>query len=361
MHDYLVVGSGVFGSVFAQQMKEKGKDVLVIEKRPHIGGNCYTENINNIHVHKYGPHIFHTNLDEVWDYINQFTKFNNYQHTAKVLHKGKIFSFPINLMTLYQLWGVKTPEEAKAKIERCIVPNPHPQNIEEWCLSKIGKELYETFIRDYTFKQWGKHPKELPCSIISRIPIRYNYDDNYYHTAKYQGIPLNGYTKIIENMLDGVKVEVGVDFESIKNSWRKYAKKLIYTGPIDAFYDYEFGELEYRSLKWENHHSTGDVQGCSALHHTDLSRPFTRSIEHKHFNPEIQTNHTIVSYEYPVDWKETKDPYYPINDEKNNNLFHKYQNIKEKDVTISGRLGIYKYLDMDTTISLALKTAKNEI
>lgn len=360
-YDYLIVGSGIFGATFAQQAKEKGKTALVVDKRSHIGGNVYTENKNGINVHFYGCHITHTDKKDIWDYMNRFVSFNNYRHKGIVNFKGKIFSFPINLMTMNQLWGVKTPEEAKRKIKEDIVPCEKPNNMEEYCLSTIGKTLYETFIEGYSTKQWNKHPKELSASIVKRLPVRYTFNDDYFHDLTYQGIPIGGYTKMVENMLDGIKVELNNDFNKMKNNWRDYANKLVYTGGIDNFYDYEYGELEYRSLKWEHQELKGDFQGHSCVNYTDLETPFTRIVEHKHFeNPEVEN--TIISKEYSVNWQETKDPYYPINNDKNNELYQKYRNLakKEKDVIISGRLGSYKYLDMDDTISMALKTAEKE-
>lgn len=360
--DYLVVGAGIFGATFAQQAKEKGKTVMVVDKRNHIGGNVYTKNVNGVNVHVYGCHIWHTNKKEVWDYVNRFVSFNNYKHKGMVNYKGKIYSFPINLMTLHQIWGVTTPEEGQKRMEEDRVIFENPRNMEEYCLSTIGKELYEIFIKGYTTKQWNKEPKDLPASIVKRLPVRYRFDDDYFLNSRYQGIPIGGYTKMVENMLDGAKVEIDTDFSKLKNKWKDYAKKLVYTGGIDNFYDYEFGELEYRSLKWEVQELKGDFQGHSCINYTSADVPFTRITEHKHFeNPENEN--TVISKEFSVDWKETKDPYYPINNDKNNDLYQKYRNLakNEKDVIISGRLGSYKYLDMDDTISMALKTAEKEL
>lgn len=361
-YDYLIVGSGIFGATFAQQAKEKGKQVMVIDKRPNIGGNVYTKNINGINVHVWGCHIFHTNKKEVWDYVNRFASFNNYRHKGVVNFRNKIYSFPINLMTLYQLWGVVTPEEAKQKMQEDLVPCENPQNMEEWCLHTIGRELYETFIEGYSQKQWNAHPKTLPASIVKRLPIRLTFNDDYFHDLDFQGIPIGGYTKMVENMLDGIKVELDTDFSSMKNSWKDYANKLVFCGGIDSYFDYQFGELEYRSLKWEQQELKGDFQGHSCVNYTAAEVPFTRIIEHKHFeNPEVEN--TIISKEFSVDWQETKDPYYPINNDRNNELYQKYRSLAktEKDVIISGRLGSYKYLDMDDTISMSLKTAEKEL
>lgn len=359
-YDYLIVGAGIFGATFAQQAKEKNKKILVIDKRDHIGGNVYTKNTNGINVHMYGCHIWHTDKKDVWDYVNRFISFNNYRHKGIVNFQNKIYSFPINLMTMSQIWGISTPSEAKRKIMEDIVPYTRPSNMEEWCLSTIGKKLYEMFIEGYSLKQWNKHPRELPSSIIKRLPVRFTFNDDYFHDLTYQGIPIGGYTKMVENMLDGIKVEIGEDFSKIKNKWKSYAKNLIYCGGIDSYFENTFGELEYRSLKWTHENLKGDFQGSPVINYTSHEIPFTRIIEHKHFeNPDCEN--TVVSKEYSVDWKETKDPYYPMSDEKNNHLYRKYRNLaeKEKNVIISGRLGSYKYLDMDDTISMALKISKN--
>jgi UDP-galactopyranose mutase len=355
-YDYLIVGSGLFGSTFAQQAKENKKKVLIIDKRSHIGGNIYTENIDGINVHKYGCHIFHTNKQEVWDYVNRFVSFNNYRHKGVVNFKDKIFSFPINLMTLCQVYGVTNPNDAQKMMNQDKVLIHHPKNMEEWCLANIGKKLYKIFIEGYSKKQWGCHPKKLPSTIIKRLPVRLTFDDNYFHDFKFQGIPIGGYTKLIKNMIDGIKVELGTDYSEIKD-WKKYAKNLVFSGGIDQFFNYEYGELEYRSLKWEHEKLQGDFQGTSCVNYTDLKTKFTRIVEHKHFENSNLPN-TIISKEYSTTWKETKDPYYPITNEKNLNLYNKYKKLttQQKNVIISGRLGSYKYLDMDDTISLSLKT-----
>ncbi len=361
-HDYLVVGAGIFGATFAQQAKEKGKSVLVIDRRSHIAGNVYTENRNGVTVHRYGSHIWHTDKKDVWSYVNRFVSFNNYRHKGVVNFKGKMLSFPINLLTMSQLWGVRTPEEARRKVEEEKIPCERPRNMEEWCLSVIGKTLYETFIEGYSTKQWNKHPRELSASIVKRLPVRYTFNDDYFHDLTYQGIPVGGYTRMVENMLDGIKVEVGVDFEEVRHKWKDYADRLVFCGGIDQYFQYEFGELEYRSLKWEHEELKGDFQGHSCVNYTDLETPWTRIVEHKHFeNPDLEN--TIISREYSVDWRETKDPYYPINDDRNTSLYRKYRELAdgERDVLISGRLGSYKYLDMDDTISMALKAAEKEL
>lgn len=361
-YDYLIVGAGIFGATFAQKAKEKGKRVLLLDRRTHIGGNVYTENISGVNIHRYGAHIFHTDKQEVWDYVNRFASFNNYRHKGMVNFKGKMLSFPMNLLTMSQLWGVKTPEEARRKVEEEKVPCERPQNMEEWCLSVIGRTLYETFIEGYSTKQWNKHPRELSASIVKRLPVRYTFNDDYFHDLTYQGIPIGGYTKMVENMLDGIEVEVGVDFEDVRDKWSEYANRLVFCGGIDQYFQYSLGELEYRSLKWENEEIRGDFQGHSCVNYTDLETPWTRILEHKHFeNPDCEN--TIISREYSVDWRETRDPYYPINDEKNSSLYRRYRELAEKEqkVLISGRLGSYKYIDMDDTIAMALKLAEKEI
>jgi UDP-galactopyranose mutase len=361
-HDYMVVGSGIFGATFAQRAREKGKSVLVIDRRDHVAGNVYTKNVNGVTTHLYGCHIWHTDKKDVWDYVNRFISFNNYRHKGVVNFKGQMLSFPINLMTMSQLWGVRTPEEARLRVLEEIVPCERPQNMEEWCLSVIGRTLYETFIEGYSTKQWARHPRELSASIVKRLPVRYTFNDDYFHDLTYQGIPIGGYTRMVENMLDGINVELGTDFESVRKKWRDYADKLVFCGGIDNYFNYELGELEYRSLRWEHEEMRGDFQGHSCVNYTDLETKFTRIIEHKHFeNPESES--TVVSREYSVDWRETKDPYYPINDERNGDLYRRYRTLAEgeKDVIISGRLGSYKYLDMDDTISMALKAAEKEL
>ena len=359
--DYMVVGSGIFGATFAQRARAAGKSVMVVDKRPHIAGNVYTKDIGGVNVHMYGGHVFHTSKKNVWEYVNRFASFNNYRHKSVVNFKGKIYSFPINLMTMYQIWGVTTPDQARRRVLDEVIPCERPSNMEEWCLSVIGRTLYETFIEGYSAKQWGRHPRELSASIVKRLPVRYTYNDDYFHDLMYQGVPIGGYTRMVENMLDGIKVELGTDFSSIGN-WRDYADKLVYCGGIDAYFGYRLGELEYRSLRWEHEEMNGDFQGHSSVNYTDLETKFTRIFEHKHFeNPDSES--TVVSKEYSVDWKETKDPYYPINDKINGGLYRRYRNLaeQEKDVIISGRLGSYKYLDMDDTISMALKASEKEL
>jgi UDP-galactopyranose mutase len=355
--DFLIVGSGFFGSTFARLAAEKNKTCHVIEKRNHIGGNCYTEKVENINVHKYGPHIFHTNDVRIWNFINKFSNFINYRHSVKVNYKNKIYSFPINLMTLYQIYGVKSPQEAKEKLESLKIKT-NSKNLEDWAISEVGPELYEIFIKGYTKKQWNKDPKELPSSIIKRIPIRTTFSDRYFND-KYEGIPEDGYTSIFEKMLDhpNIKVETNLDLFNNKKELFSSANKVIYTGKIDEFYDYRYGELEYRSLRFENEIYDGDYQGCSIINFTEESVPFTRIVEHKHFELS-NSSKTIITKEYPDDYNFNKIPYYPINDEKNNNLYKKYSEIENNGkIIFGGRLGKYEYKDMHQIIASAITFA----
>jgi len=355
MYDFLIVGCGLFGATFANKAKENGKKCLIIDSRNHIGGNCYTENIEGINIHKYGPHIFHTNNDEIWDYINKFTKFNNYINRPKVNFKNKLFSFPINLFTLYQLWGVNTPEEAKNKLKEVKLKIKEPKNLEEWILSQVGEEIYYTFIYGYTKKQWGKEPKELPSFIIKRLPIRLNFDDNYFFD-KYQGIPIGGYTKMIENMVDGADIILNENYFDRKDYWDKKAKCIVYTGKIDEFFNYEYGQLEYRSLRFETKkYLIKDYQGNAVINYTDYNIPYTRIIEHKHFEFKDQ-EYTYVTKEYPDEWNKDKTPYYPVNNDMNNEVYKKYKDlsVKETKVIFGGRLAEYKYYDMHQIIGSAI-------
>jgi UDP-galactopyranose mutase len=359
-YDFLIVGCGLFGVTFAQQAKEKGKRCLIIDSRNHIGGNVYTENKDGINIHTYGPHIFHTNNDEIWNYINKFTKFNYFINRPKVNYKDKLYSFPINLFTLYQLWGVKTPEEAKLKLESVKVKIEEPKNLEEWTLSQVGEEVYYTFIHGYTKKQWNKEPKDLPSFIIKRLPIRLNFDDNYFFD-KYQGIPIGGYTKIIENMTDGIEVILNENYFDRRDYWNQKAEKVIFTGKIDEFYNYKYGELEYRSLEFKTErHEIKDYQGNAIINYTDENIPYTRILEHKHFEFGEQ-DYTYITKEYPNNWDRNKIPYYPINNDKNNDLYKKYRQISEKEnnILFGGRLAEYRYYDMHQIIGSALQKSKN--
>ena len=361
-YDFLIVGSGLFGSVFAHEATKAGKKCLIIEKRNHIGGNCYTEKIDNINIHTYGPHIFHTNDKKIWDWIQQFGEFNQYKHSPKVNYKGEIYSFPINLLTLNKLWGVTTPEEAIKKLKEVKVKYDNPRNLEEWILSQVGNDIYETFIKGYTKKQWNKEPKELPSSIIKRLPIRTNYNDNYFFD-RYQGIPIDGYTNLFKNMLKGIDILENIDYFSEKDKWDSIANKIVFTGKIDEFFGYKFGELEYRSLTFvEERLETEDYQGCSIVNYTDLETPQTRVTEHKHFD-NAKSDVTWITKEYPKNFKNGDIPYYPINDDKNNELYKKYKQLADStpNVIFGGRLSEYKYYDMHQIIASALTKLKKYI
>jgi len=357
-YDFLIVGAGLFGSVFARELTDAGAKCFVIDKRSHIGGNCYTKSNKGIHVHKYGPHIFHTNSDEVWQYMNKWCEFNSYINSPKVLYKDKLYSFPINLMTLNQLWGVKTPEEAERKLKEVRISIEKPCNLEEWILSQVGEEIYNTFVYGYTKKQWGRDPKDLPSSIIRRLPIRLTYNDNYYND-KYQGIPIGGYTQIFEKLLYNIPKATNTDYLSNRNNFDSLAKKVVYTGPLDEFFDYSLGVLEWRSLRFEQEALQGDYQGNAIVNYTEYDIPYTRVIEHKHFE-QIQSDHTIITREYPQKWDKSKDKYYPINDEANNDLCQRYKKlIDTRKYIFGGRLADYKYYDMHQVVGSALHTCQS--
>lgn len=361
-YDFLIVGAGLFGSTFAHEVTRAGKKCLVIDKRNHIGGNCYTENVDGINIHKYGPHIFHTNNTKIWDWIQQFGEFNNYKHSPKVNFNDKIYSFPINLLTLQQLWGVKTPEEAKQKLKEAAINIDNPKNLEEWIISQVGVEIYEIFIKGYTMKQWNKDPKELPSSIIKRLPIRTNFDDNYFFD-RYQGIPVGGYTKLFENMLDGIDIMLGIDYFSDRQKFDSISDKIVFTGKIDEFFNYQFGELEYRSLTFiEEKHEVPDYQGCSIVNYTDYNVPYTRVTEHKHFE-NLKNPITWITKEYPKNYEKGDTPFYPINDEKNNERYKKYKELADNlpNVIFGGRLAEYKYYDMHQIIGSAITKSKKFI
>ncbi len=356
-YDFLIVGSGLFGSVFARQMADRGCNILVIEKRAHIGGNCFTETIEDITVHKYGPHVFHTGSVTAWQYINRFVDFFPFINRPKVFYKGKIYSFPINLMTFYQLWGVTTPQQARQKLKAQIEHIKNPNDLQEWCLSKVGKEIYDIFIKGYTKKQWNKDPQTLPVNIIKRIPIRFNFDDSYYND-KFQALPVGGYTRIFEKLLQGIDIYLKTDFFTDRNYWSSLAEKIVFTGKIDEFFDYSLGPLEYRSLHFESEIFDGDFQGTAVINYTDEDVPYTRIIEHKFFEYKNQTK-TVITREYPQNCNKDKIPYYPINDARNNHLYQQYKGLadRQRKVIFGGRLATYTYLDMDDTILAALQAA----
>ena len=367
MYDFLIVGAGLFGATFARIATDKGKSCLVIDRLPHVAGAAHDFRWNDTGqlVSSYGAHIFHTHSEDVWKFINQFSTIQPFINRPKVLSRSTVYSFPINLMTLHQMWGVVTPNEALKKIKEVRVPCEHPRNFEEWALSKIGRELYETFIYGYTKKQWMTEPSNLPSSIIQRLPIRLTYDENYF-SAKYQGMPTEGYTKLVENILEGIAVRLGVDFFTL-GDWTKYAKRLIFTGPIDKLFNYEFGKLDYNTLRFEHKAFKGDYQGNAVFNYADISVPYLRSVEHKHFKPNYlkhyspysEQTETIVSFDYPVAFSEHPEPYYPIRDDKNLALFQKYSSLlTDQSIIIGGRLGKYVYCDIDQTISSAMEKAK---
>ncbi len=372
MFDYLVVGAGLFGAVFAHEAHKRGKRVLVIDRRDHIAGNVYTENVGGINVHKYGAHIFHTSNKEVWDYIQQFAEFNRYTNSPVARYKDELFNLPFNMNTFSQMWGVKTPAEAQKKLDEQkaeaieSLNGREPANLEEQALSLVGRDVYEKLIKGYTEKQWGRKCTELPAFIIKRLPVRLVYDNNYFND-KYQGIPVGGYTQIVEKMLDGVEVRLGVDFFKERGALTENAKKIVFTGMIDEYYDYRFGELEYRSLRFETEDLPQEnFQGNAVVNYTEAQVPYTRIIEHKHFEFGCQggnaTNHTVITREYPANWKRGDEPYYPMNDEKNNALYAKYKALAdaEANVIFGGRLGMYKYFDMHHVIAEALACVGKE-
>ena len=357
-YDFLIVGSGLFGSVFAHEMTKKGKKCLIIEKRDHIGGNVYTEEVENINVHKYGAHIFHTDKKEIWEYINQFADFNRYTNSPVANYNGKLYNLPFNMNTFYQMWGVKTPQEAKDIIEKqkSEANIENPKNLEEQAISLVGKDIYEKLVKGYTEKQWGRKCEELPSSIIKRLPVRFIFDNNYFNDL-YQGIPMGGYTKIIEKMLNGIEVKLNTNFFDDKEKWLDMADTILFTGMIDEYYDYCFGELDYRGLNFE--FETLDMenyQGNAVVNYTDAETPYTRIIEHKHFEGS-ESPKTVITKEYPKTWVKGEEAYYPLNDEKNSELFKKYQELasKEENVIFGGRLVMYQYFDMWKVIEESLK------
>lgn len=366
-HDYLIVGSGLFGAMFAHLVKKQGKRCLVIDKRPHLGGNVYCENIEGINVHKYGAHIFHTNNKEVWDFANSIVEFNRYTNSPVANFKGKLYNLPFNMNTFYQMWGVTTPEEAQAKIDEqkaesvAALNGQEPRNLEEQALCLVGKDIFYTLIKEYTEKQWGRKCTELPAFIIKRLPVRMTFDNNYFNDC-YQGIPIGGYNKLIEGLLDGVETKTNVDFfHSEYGDWRKFADRLVYTGAIDEYFDYEFGRLDWRTVSFKTRtEDTPNYQGNAVVNYTSHDEPYTRVIEHKHFEMFGQEVYdcpkTVVSEEYSTEYKSGMEPYYPVNDERNNLLAAKYKEMasKESGVIFGGRLAEYKYYDMSTIIEMVL-------
>ncbi|MFX3617520.1 MAG: UDP-galactopyranose mutase [Sporolactobacillus sp.] len=364
-YDYLIVGAGLFGSTFAFEAAKRGKRVKVIDRRNHIAGNIYTEKIEGINVHKYGAHIFHTNSKKIWEYVNQFAEFNRYTNSPIANYKGEIYNLPFNMNTFNKLWGVVTPEQAKQKIEqqKKQIKITNPKNLEEQAISLIGTDVYEKLVKGYTEKQWGRKATELPAFIIKRLPVRFTYDNNYFNDT-YQGIPMGGYTQIIEKMLDNknITVELNQDFFEKKEQYMKEYPKIIFTGMIDQFFDYQFGTLEYRSLRFESETlDTENYQGNAVVNYTDAETPYTRVIEHKHFEFGNQPK-TIITREYPSNWKKGDEPYYPMNDEKNNELYRRYKELAEEvpNIIFGGRLGMYKYYDMHQVIAAALETVNRE-
>ena len=365
----MVVGSGLYGAVFAHEARKAGKSVLVIDKRPNIAGNVYTEEIEKIHVHKYGAHIFHTNNKKVWNYITQFAEFNRFTNSPVANYKGELYSLPFNMYTFNKMWGVVTPEEAKAKIEEQRKEiTKEPENLEEQAISLVGRDIYEKLIKGYTEKQWGRDCRELPAFIIKRLPVRLTFDNNYFN-ALYQGIPVGGYTKMVENLLDGIEVRLNTEYLENKEALDALAEKVIYTGPIDAYFGYELGTLEYRSVRFETELlDQENYQGNAAVNYTDRQTPWTRIIEHKwfEFGKDSEGNDipkTVISREYSSEWKLGDEPYYPVNDEKNGALYARYKKMAEKEekVIFGGRLGEYKYYDMDAVIASSLELCEKEL
>lgn len=360
-YDVLIVGAGLFGATVAQCLREKGKNVLVIDKRDHVGGNVYTQEIEGIQVHKYGAHIFHTNDKTVWDYVNRFAEFNRYTNSPVANYKGELYSLPFNMYTFNKLWGVVTPQEAEEKIrqQREEAGIREPKNLEEQAISLVGTDVYEKLVKGYTEKQWGRSCTELPAFIIRRLPVRFTFDNNYFN-ARYQGIPIGGYTAMVEKMLSGIEIRLGVDYLADKAAWDAMADRVVYTGPIDRYFDYCCGPLEYRSVRFETEVlKTPNFQGNAVVNYTDRDTPYTRIIEHKHFAFGTQPK-TVISREYSSEWKLGDEPYYPVNDEKNKGLYERYRALadREEHVSFGGRLGEYKYYDMDAVIARALEFAR---
>lgn len=364
-YDYLIVGAGLFGAVFAHEMTKNGKKCLVIDRRDHIAGNIYTENVRGINVHKYGAHIFHTSNKEVWDYVGQFAEFNNFVNSPMAVYKDELYNLPFNMNTFSKMWNIRTPEEAKAKIAEQIADLgiTEPKNLEEQALSLVGRDVYEKLVKGYTEKQWGRDCKELPSFIIRRLPLRFTYDNNYFND-RYQGIPIGGYTAIAAKLLEGSEVRLGTDYASFKTSTADTWDKLLYTGMIDEYFGYSLGHLEYRTVTFETELLEGvdNYQGNAVVNYTEREVPYTRIIEHKHFE-HVDTPDTVISREYPKAWEQEDEPYYPVNNDINNRLFEEYSKLaaKENNVIFGGRLGQYKYYDMDKVIEAALECVSKNI
>ena len=364
MYDYLIVGAGLYGAVFARQAADAGKSVLVVDKRSHVAGNIYTDMVEGIHIHTYGAHIFHTNNKVVWDYVNQFADFNRFTNSPVANYKGQLYSLPFNMYTFNKMWGVVTPAEAEAEIarQRSAVGITEPQNLEEQAISLVGTDIYEKLVKGYTEKQWGRDCKDLPAFIIKRLPVRLTFDNNYFN-ALHQGIPVEGYTRLVENMLRGIEVRLNTDYLENKAELDASARKVVYTGPIDAYFGYRLGHLEYRSVRFETEVlDMSNYQGNAVVNYTDRETPWTRIIEHKHFAFGTQPK-TVISREYSSEWKPGDEPYYPVNDEKNSALYARYKQLAdaESKVIFGGRLGQYKYYDMDAVIAAALEMAEAEL
>ena len=363
-YDYLIVGAGLYGAVFAREAKKAGKSCLVIDKRDHIAGNIYTQEMEGIQVHRYGAHIFHTNNRQVWEYLGQFAEFNRYTNSPVANYKGEIYNMPFNMNTFNKLWGVITPAEAQAKIQeqRAAAGITEPKNLEEQAISLVGTDIYEKLVKGYTEKQWGRPCSQLPAFIIQRLPVRFVYDNNYFN-ALYQGIPVGGYTAMVQKMLEGIEVRLGQDYLENKAGWDAQAKKVVYTGPIDAYFGSCYGPLEYRSVRFETEVlDTPNYQGNAVVNYTDAETPYTRIIEHKHFEFGTQPK-TVISREYSAEWKPGDEPYYPVNDQKNGELYARYKALadQEKKTIFGGRLGEYKYYDMDKVVEAALDKAAQEL
>lgn len=363
-YNYLVVGAGLYGAVFAHEAKKKGKKCLVIDKRDHIAGNIYCEEIEGINVHKYGAHIFHTSNKKIWEYINQFAEFNNYINSPIAVYKDELYNLPFNMNTFSKMWNIRTPQEAKEKIAEQVAETgiTEPKNLEEQGLSLVGKDVFEKLVKGYTEKQWGRDCKDLPAFIIKRLPVRFTYDNNYFND-RFQGIPMGGYTKIVEKMLDGIDVKTNTDYFAFIKENSEIAEKTVFTGMIDEYYDYKLGALEYRSVRFETEVlDTDNYQGNAVVNYTEREVPYTRIIEHKHFEFGTQEK-TVISREYSSEWSVGMEPYYPVNNEQNNTLFEKYRELAEKEskVIFGGRLGNYKYYDMDKVIEAALEMCEKEL